>query len=664
MTRAEHYLDDKARGNHLVKPAAAISNTATDRRLVKIRLSMINDTIRIWHAIIIHLRATLQPVLLLSLIYMALGFLLLAPLTGAITSLLIRLSGKTALANHQIASFILTPFGLIALVLVIAIIVTVNLLHQASIMYCFVADQEIRSNPIRAVAFAASKAKPILNYSVRMVARVLLITSPFLACSVLIAWFLITDHDINYYLDVRPPSFWAAAIMIAILLVVMITLLLRKLLSWSVSLPLVLFTDTSPAECFNRSVSFTREKYSLVLGVLVIWATLTFAWGLVVVAIVQYLGGFIVTRTGQDLDMLVAALSGLAALWVLLSYFGSAFSVATLAFSQIEIASRLGIAFEPIKHPAIGLFKPRRHSGKGFSAARFVFVLIAGAATAVATGAWMINDVNVSNKIDIIAHRGAAGKAPENTIAAFHQAIDDGADWIEIDVQETADGEIVVIHDSDFMKLAGRKLKVWDSTLEQLRDIDVGSWFNPRFADERVPGLAEVLDIAAGKAGVFIELKYYGHDQRLEERVVEIVEAAEMVPDITIMSLNYKGIQKVRKLRPNWRIGLLSATAIGNLNQLDADFFAPSTGMATPEFIRSARKSGKQVFVWTVNDPVSLIRMIVRGVDGVITDEPEMAREVVRELSNMSNVEQMLAYAAVFFGGSVQESFIEMERSP
>ncbi len=625
---------------------------------------MIYDTIRIWHAVFIRLRATLQPVLLLNLIYMALGFVLLAPLTGALTSLLIRLSGKTALANHQIASFILTPFGIIALVLVVAIIITVSLLQQASIMYCFVADQEIRSNPIRAVAFAASNARLILNYSVRMVARVLLITSPFLACSVLIAWFLITEHDINYYLDVRPPSFWAAVILIAVLLVAMIALLLRKLLSWSVSLPLMLFTGTSPAECFNQSESFTRENYSLVLGALVIWAGLTFAWGLVTVAIVQYLGGFIVTETGQNLDMLVAALSGLAALWVILGYFGSTFSAATLAFSQIEIASRLGVVFEPIRHPAIGLSRPGRLSGKGASVVRVVAVLIAGAATAVAAGAWMVNDVRVSNNIDIIAHRGAAGKAPENTIAAFHQAIDDGADWIEIDVQETADGEIVVIHDSDFMKLADRELKVWDSTFKQIRDIDVGSWFNPRFADERVPGLAEVLDIAAGKTGVFIELKYYGHDQRLEERVVEIVEAAEMVPDITIMSLNYEGIQKVRKLRPNWRIGLLSATAIGNLNQLDADFFAPSTGMATPAFIRSAQESGKQVFVWTVNDPVSLIRMIIRGADGVITDEPEMAREVIEELSTMSNVEQLLTYAAVFFGGSVQEGFIEMKSSP
>ena len=85
-------------------------------------------------------------------------------------------------------------------------------------------------------------------------------------------------------------------------------------------------------------------------------------------------------------------------------------------------------------------------------------------------------------------HRSPRGcrQAPENTLASIRQAIKDGADWIEIDVQETLDGEVVVIHDSDFMKLAGVDLRVWDGTLEQLREIDVGSWFGPEFSTERV----------------------------------------------------------------------------------------------------------------------------------------------------------------------------------
>ena len=129
----------------------------------------------------------------------------------------------------------------------------------------------------------------------------------------------------------------------------------------------------------------------------------------------------------------------------------------------------------------------------------------------------------VTDSVEVIGHRGAAGKRPENTMAAFEKAIEDGADWIELDVQESADGEVIVVHDSDFMKLAGHRLKVWDATAEMLADIDIGSWFSPEYADQRTPTLREALLLAKGTpAGVLIELKYYGHDETLEERVAAL----------------------------------------------------------------------------------------------------------------------------------------------
>ncbi|MCK5515484.1 MAG: hypothetical protein KAI39_01320, partial [Desulfobulbaceae bacterium] len=231
----------------------------------------------------------------------------------------------------------------------------------------------------------------------------------------------------------------------------------------------------------------------------------------------------------------------------------------------------------------------------------------------------------------------------------------DGTDWIEIDVQESSDGEVVVIHDSDFMKLAGVNLKVWNGTLQQLKEIDVGSWFSPDFSNERVPTLAEVLNEAQGKARVMIELKYYGHDQQLEQLVVDIVEQAEMVNDVAIMSLKYDGVRKIRKLRPDWVVGLLSAKAIGNTAKLDVDFLAVNMAMATPKFISKAQSAGKQLFVWTVNDQISMSRIISMGVDGIITDEPELARTVLTERLNMSSVERLLIHTAVLLGRPIPQ---------
>ena len=195
-----------------------------------------------------------------------------------------------------------------------------------------------------------------------------------------------------------------------------------------------------------------------------------------------------------------------------------------------------------------------------FSRRRLALVFIVAVGIAGATGAVLLDDIKIADDVQIIAHRGASASAPENTLASIRQAITDGTDWIEIDVQETAGGEVVVIHDSDFMKLAGVNLKVWDASMEQLAEIDVGGWFAPEFAGERVPTLREALAEVKGRSKLIVELKYYGHDQQLEQRVVDLIEAADMQADTMIMSLKYAGIQKVRALRPDWKIGLLSAT--------------------------------------------------------------------------------------------------------
>lgn len=289
------------------------------------------------------------------------------------------------------------------------------------------------------------------------------------------------------------------------------------------------------------------------------------------------------------------------------------------------------------------------------TAPRFALLLIGCTAVAVMLGAWLLNGIQTEDNVSIIAHRGAAGKAPENTLASIRQAVKDSTDWVEIDVQETIDGKIVVIHDSDFMKLAGVDKKVWNGSLKELQEIDIGSWFDPKFSTERIPTLADVLEEVRGKARLLIELKYYGHDQQLEQRVVDIVEQAGMVDDVAIMSLKHEGIQKFQALRPNWSTGLLLTKAIGNLSKLDVDFLAVNTAMATSGFIRRTQSAGKQVYVWTVNDQVSMSRMMSLGVDGIITDEPELARTVFVERSELNSIERLLIHTAVLLGRPVPQ---------
>jgi glycerophosphoryl diester phosphodiesterase len=228
--------------------------------------------------------------------------------------------------------------------------------------------------------------------------------------------------------------------------------------------------------------------------------------------------------------------------------------------------------------------------------------------------------------------------------------VEQGADIVEIDVQENADGEVVVLHDSDLMRVGGSPVKVWNATSEELAAVDVGRWFGPEFSGQRVPTLEQVLAICKGRSQVDIELKYYGHNQRLEERVAEIVESMGMEDEVILMSLDSRLMQSMKSLRPDWTVGLLTAKAVGDLTTSDADFLAVHASIASSGFVRRAHAAGKQVYAWTVNDRFNLSRMMSRGVDGVITDHPALARQVLERRAELSTAERLMITAAFWIG--------------
>jgi glycerophosphoryl diester phosphodiesterase len=589
----------------------------------------------------------------------ALGVALFTPLVGIIGQFLLSLSGQSVLSDLDIAYFFLTPFGMVALILFAALLMTILVFELASLMAISAGSvQGLHVGIMSSLYFTARRARRIFLFAIRLVIRVLVIVLPFLAVGVAIAWFLITDYDINYYLSEKPPVFLVAVVVIGLILLTMFAVLIRKLLVWSFALSLILFTDVSPARSFIESENLTQRHKRLFLMALGIWALAALLFGAVLLGSVRFLGAGLAPLFFDSINWLVLVLGGLVALLSLGNLLISTLTSGTFACLLVVLYEHYG---PDIK--ASDLANSKQGWRWRMTAPRFALLLIGGTVVAVLFGTWLMNDIQTHDNVAVIAHRGAAGKAPENTIASVRQAMEDGADWVEIDVQESMDGEVVVIHDSDFMKLAGMDLKVWDSTLKELREIDVGSWFGPEFSAERVPTLAKVLEETRGQARVLIELKYYGHDQQLEQRVVDIVEEAGMVNDVAIMSLKHSGIKKFHTLRPDWVVGLLSSKAIGNLFDLDVDFLAVNMGMATPGFIRSAQLADKQVFVWTVNDLVSMSRMMSLGVDGIITDEPELARNVLTDRSKLSSIERLLIHTAVLLGEPIPQR-IYRDQSP
>lgn len=599
----------------------------------------------IWKETVGILRKSIIQILSIHLVYIALGVVVFTPLAGIFGQFLLNFSGQSIFSDLDIAYFFLTPPGVVALILFASLTITILVFEQASLMaLCFAILQGQNISFLNLLLFTARRVRRIFLFAIRLVFRMLFLTLPFISLAVAIAWVMLNDYDINYYLSVRPPIFTIAVCSIGMVLLVMATILIRHLCSWSLALPLILFSDTSPTQCFDKSERLNlgnKQFWLITLTRLLLGGILLCS---IVLVGVQIIGSLLAPYFFNSMTLLVPVLGGLVALWALGNLLVTTFISSSFAALQILFFDRARCEFTP------GLFTDKFPAKKKrITAPLFALLLLTTVGIAILAGAWLLNGIPADNDTIIIAHRGAAGKAPENTKVSIRHAINDGTDWIEIDVQETIDGKVAVIHDSDFMKLANNNLKVWEGTLKEIQEIDIGSWFNSGFSTERVPTLADILTIAKGKCRVLIELKYYGHDIILEQRVAEIVEQADMVDEVTIMSLKNKGINNFRRIRPDWPVGLLSSKAIGKISDLDVDFLAINMATAKPSFIRRIQSSGKKVYVWTVNDQVSMSRLMSLGVDGIITDEPALANQVRTKNKSLTPVERLLLHTAVLF---------------
>jgi glycerophosphoryl diester phosphodiesterase len=423
---------------------------------------------------------------------------------------------------------------------------------------------------------------------------------------------------------------------------VLATVLLRRASGWIFVLPLVLFARTAAIGVFRESRRLATGKHWGIAFFLAGWAISAIALSALATGLFRIIASTTLMTAENSAAFFVAVGGILLAAWFVMLAVLGAVSAGLLAILVLRLAEQAGLnSAVPIREESL----PPAHPGVLWAMlAAFVVLSIVGTALT-------ISDATRSREtVEIIAHRGAAGSRPENTLAAVRKAIDDGADWIEVDVQENADGEVVVIHDKDFMRFAGNPLKVWDARSADIAAIDVGRWFGPEYSGERVPSLRSVLETARGRAKVLIELKYYGHDERLSERVVSLVEAAGMAEQTAFMSLEPRQVLRMKALRPSWRVGTLAARSAGDPARLQSDFLAVSSAIATAAYVGHVRSSGKDVLVWTVDDPIDMSRMVSRGVSGIITNEPAIARAMLEERNQMSIMERMLLEAADFFG--------------
>lgn len=236
----------------------------------------------------------------------------------------------------------------------------------------------------------------------------------------------------------------------------------------------------------------------------------------------------------------------------------------------------------------------------------------------------------------VIAHRGASGQAPENTMAAFELAIELGSDMIELDVRRCLDGALVVIHDAtvDRTTRGDYRGAVAGLTLAQLKSLDAGSWRGQQFAGERIPTLEEVLAAFGGRTRILIELKEAG----TEADIAHAVRAASVADSVMMQSFDAECVNTIASLMPEAPAGVLfnapgllsrlffASTVVNRTVGARGAFAAVNYNAVTQSLAGAVRAAGLGIYAWTVDDASAMHDMVKLGLDGIITNYPETLR--------------------------------------
>ena len=235
----------------------------------------------------------------------------------------------------------------------------------------------------------------------------------------------------------------------------------------------------------------------------------------------------------------------------------------------------------------------------------------------------------------VVAHRGGAGHGPENTLPAFRQAWDLGSDAIEGDFRLTADGQIVCIHDADTQRVAGTRWVVAESTLEQLRALDVGSWYGPSFRGARIPTITEVFATLPAGRILYVEVKC---GPELIPPLLEAIRSAGLgVEQVVVISFHANVIRVLKDQAPRYKACWLAscrrnasghfqptcAQVLQTLVQCGADGFGAHARLDDAPFIHAILAAGFEFHAWTVNDPQQALWFMNLGARSLTTDYPE-----------------------------------------
>lgn len=534
-------------------------------------------------------------------------FLLMIPVTSIVLKLMLRVTGFTHITEQNWQSFVTHPFVMIMICLLILLFL-LFVYYEMGFLFLMAFHQQRGLRYRFLPLWQQLNRKVVYFFSVQVLFLIVYLALLMPLASFMLPLTLTQSISLPHFLTEEIMSSRAGRLAYAAVASIIVMIGIRSILT------LPIFTiqpNISILRSFKQSWRFSKRGLFelVVLLAMLLTGHLLMMLGITVVATFPL---YLIERLMPSAALVTAGLT----LAFLEMVFVVLFSLLQAMFSQVMVA----ITYNTL---VIGKVSGTTHRKRRYKP----LLLISGIVFLVLS---MMNINSLEKSVyapdtKIIAHRGYVAGNVENTISGLVSAANAGADLIEIDIQQTVDGEFVVFHDRTLRRLAGKNGVIANMTLSELKTLTI---HQNGFSD-KIASLDDCIEIAkALDVALLIELKVHGQEtEDVLPKLVEKLRKYKVLDSYYVQSADGQKMTQLKKLVPNLRVGIVYALNIGPMEE-NVDFIALEESWVTEQLIQELKQHPTDLFVWTLNDDRSLQTFIEKNVSGVITDHPDVAREL------------------------------------
>lgn len=585
-----------------------------------------------------------RTLLLLELVFMLVFILLIIPLFSVSMDYVLRLWGHSYITEKNFLSFLVYPPAILFIILFITLFTLFNYIKMSThLQYCCFESMTKRPNFLRILAFGFIKAIRALWKGSFFLPAYSLFIYIFTNIPILIGITLHLNMPIRLPNSVNDTLFLKGLIILSLLLISFIAF--RGIFTLHF--------------CINEREKFVdglEHSKQLMKGHTIKTAVtlLLYNAGLVIVFYICYNAIlFIIALLVYFFAEKSMAITIFLSMYPRINFYVSLFFSIVCFITNFNIISTLYQRYRqktciiPDSQDNLQVSEPDPFQSKLQKKVMIAFLLFIVSVSLVNFYLTVQNDsFNLSEAlggIQIVSHRGNSYHAPENTLISLESAIESHSDYAEIDIQQTKDGVLILLHDKSLLRTTGLNKSAWQLTYDEILELDAGSWYSSEYSGISIPTLEEALILCKGRIKLNIDVKIQGHETELEEKLVELIEEHDFENQCVISSWNSKVLERVKELNNKIRTGYIISAAYGDFYTKDyIDFISMRSVFISRNVVERAHKAGKEVHAWTVNKEDELERMKSLGVDSIITDNPHLAKEILfRDNTNQNIIEMM-----------------------